>query len=104
MVMDAHAWKGPCSSVDDGASWVLTDGDLVSWIRALRICQEKCPFKTECSDLREELYPRSRPEAVIWAGVAYSSTGGILDAAGLRRLAASRRPAQRHSGGRAEAI
>ena len=36
-------------------------------------------------------YPARNPQAVIWAGVAYSETGRILDTAGLRRLSATQR-------------
>ena len=36
-------------------------------------------------------HPARNPQAVIWAGVAYSETGKILDTAGLRRLSATQR-------------
>lgn len=85
-------WTGPCASVVTGASWDLDEGDLVAWTRALRICQEHCPVKQLCTQRRQEFYPGAdRPAGVIWAGVAYSEAGKILDAAGLRRLASASR-------------
>lgn len=88
------SWAGLCGTVVDGASWDLDVGDLVGWTRALRICQEACPFKVECAEQRAELYPGAeKPRGVIWAGAAYSGSGKVLDAAGLRRLAANQRAA-----------
>lgn len=88
----SKTWRGPCVDPGEGISWDLDQGDLNSWSRALRTCQEACPFKTECTRGRDEMYSGSvRPAGVIWAGVAYSDAGVVLDASGLRRLAASRR-------------
>lgn len=92
------SWHGPCDAPGGGISWDLDNGDLSSWSRALRTCQEVCPFKALCVQLREEMYPGSvRPAGVIWAGVAYSDAGVVLDASGLRRLAASRRGRRRNA-------
>ncbi len=51
------------------------------------------PFLVACQARRTKLYPHParNPQAVIWAGVAYSDTGRILDTAGLRRLSATQR-------------
>ena len=93
-------WVGPCrsdarSSTEDQphASWDLDVGDLQSWLRGQRICLEQCPFLTHCRAQRDQLYPYPvrNPQAVIWAGVAYSETGKILDTSGLRRLWATQR-------------
>ena len=93
-------WVGPCSVGDRNAtsdhpheSWDLDVGDVQSWLRAQRVCLEQCPFLVACTARRTSLYPHPArtPQAVIWAGVAYSDTGRILDSAGLRRLSATQR-------------
>ena len=43
-------------------------------------------------------YPTSNPRSVIWAGVAYSELGRVLDTGGLRRLYAVQR--NRHMRGK----
>lgn len=73
------------------ASWDLDIGDLRSWLRAQRACLEECPLLAACAQLRSDHFPGGNPQAVIWAGVAYSETGRVLDTTGLRRLAAVRR-------------
>lgn len=90
-------WQGPCASAQqvavDGtphASWDLDVGEATSWWRALQTCGE-CPVQRLCIERRAELYPGGNPAGVIWAGVPYSETGRVLDLAGLRRLAITRR-------------
>ena len=78
-------------------SWDLDVGDGQSWIQAIRICAEECPVRTLCTSARREFFPYSNPQGVIWAGVAYSDTGRILDTDGLRRLAAARRGTKQQS-------
>ena len=91
-------WVGPChasgrnaAADDQHESWDLDVGDV--WLRAQRICLEQCPLLVACQARRTRLYPHParNPQAVIWAGVAYSDTGRILDTAGLRRLSATQR-------------
>lgn len=93
-------WVGPChasgrnaAADDPHESWDLDVGDVQSWLRAQRVCLEQCPFLVTCQTRRTRLYPHParNPQAVIWAGVAYSDTGRILDTAGLRRLSATQR-------------
>ena len=93
-------WVGPCHESGRNAtadhpheSWDLDVGDVQSWLRAQRVCLEQCPFLDACTTQRRSLYPypAQNPQAVIWAGVAYSDTGRILDTAGLRRLSATQR-------------
>ena len=93
-------WVGPCHATGRAAtpdhpheSWDLDVGDLQSWLRAQRVCREQCPFLAQCRSQRNRLYPYPvrNPQAVIWAGVAYSDTGKILDTPGLRRLWATQR-------------
>lgn len=93
-----NAWHGPCStqsgsSIDETphASWDLNIGDAQSWVRAVKTCAEECPVRALCIASRQEFYPYSNPGGVIWAGVAYSESGRVLDADGLRRLAAVQR-------------
>lgn len=99
MIITGSNWRGLCAAsstapqneASPGACWDLDRGDLVSWSRALQTC-EACPFKSLCAEERDELFAANgRPTGVIWAGVAYSDTGRVLDASGLRRLAASQR-------------
>ena len=91
---------GPCHATLRDAtadqlneSWDLDVGDLQSWLRAQRVCVERCPFLVECRARRDRLYPYPvrNPQGVIWAGAAYSETGKILDTPGLRRLWATQR-------------
>ena len=93
-------WVGPCNTTRRNAtanhpheSWDLDVGDVQSWLRAQRVCLEQCPFLIACQERRARLYPHPArtPQAVIWAGVAYSETGKILDTAGLRRISATQR-------------
>ena len=98
-------WHGPCAAAQAApgdshphASWDLDIGDACSWLRAQRICVEQCPFLAACLGRRLEVYSSSNPRSVIWAGAAYSETGRVLDAAGLRRLSAVHR--NRHKRGR----
>ena len=97
MTTKATHWKGPCvalqappTAVEAHASWDLDIGDGVSWQRAVQKCHD-CPFRALCVQERNEFFPSSNPSGVIWAGVAYSETGKVLDTAGLRRLATTRR-------------
>ena len=96
-------WVGPCHATGRSAtpdhpheSWDLDVGDLQSWLRAQRVCREQCPFLDQCRSQRNRLYPYPvrNPQAVIWAGVAYSELGRVLDTAGLRRLYAVQRNRQ----------
>ena len=93
--------------MNDPDSWDLDSGDVKRWLRAiLRMCRESCPFLAECVAARTRMYPatadfkasRSMPAGVIWAGVAYSELGRVLDTAGLRRLNAVQR--NRHRRGK----
>ena len=89
-------WYGPCSSqlntTDEAhVSWDLDIGDAQAWVRAVKTCAEECPVRAFCIAARNEFFPHSNPGGVIWAGVAYSETGRVLDAEGLRRLAAVQR-------------
>lgn len=85
-------WQGLCS--DDPDSWDLDSGDVKSWLRAMRVCRESCPFLAECVAARIRMYPatadpktsRAMPAGVIWAGIAYSDTGHVLSEHLLRRL------------------
>lgn len=92
-----RAWQGPCATDQAGpqeatprASWDLDIGGLPAWFRAADTCNG-CPFLNACLEQRREFFPESNPVGVIWAGVAYSETGRVLDTSGLRRLAATRR-------------
>jgi len=91
-------WRGSCTAAQAGPSdpephlsWDLDIGDVRSWLRAQRVCIEECPLLTACLRQRHENYPASNPRSVIWAGVAYSELGRVLDTAGLRRLDAVQR-------------
>ena len=93
-------WRGSCTEAqaaptdsEPHMSWDLDIGDIRSWLRAQRVCREQCPFLEQCRSQRNRLYPYPvrNPQAVIWAGVAYSETGKILDTPGLRRLWATQR-------------
>jgi len=93
----AAPWRGPCTSqqatprdAEPHASWDLDIGDAVSWRRAVQTCVD-CPVRAACIEERAAFFPHSNPAGVIWAGVAYSETGKVLDTSGLRRLAATRR-------------
>ena len=101
----ANDWHGPCQAPTPPSppartqprpareSWDLDAGDVQSWMRAQRVCLEQCPFLTACQERRDKLYPHParNPAGVIWAGVAYSETGRVLDTEGLRRLSATQR-------------
>ncbi len=99
-------WQGSCTAAqadptgnsEAHMSWDLDIGDIRSWLRAQRVCTEECPLLAACLQLRRENYPTSNPRSVIWAGVAYSELGRVLDTAGLRRLNAVQR--NRHRRGR----
>ena len=99
-------WRGSCTgaqaapseTAEADMSWDLDIGDLRSWLRAQRVCTEECPLLASCLKQRRETYPASNPRSVIWAGVAYSELGRVLDTAGLRRLNAVQR--NRHKRGR----
>ena len=98
-------WKGACTVTQAATadsephlSWDLDIGDVHSWLRAQRICTEECPLLAACLRQRRESYPTSNPRSVIWAGVAYSELGRVLDTAGLRRLNAVQR--NRHRRGK----
>ncbi len=91
-------WRGSCTEAqaapadpDPHVSWDLDIGDLTSWLRAQRVCAEQCPLLAACLQQRRENYPTSNPRSVIWAGVAYSELGRVLDTSGLRRLNAVQR-------------
>ena len=91
-------WRGSCTEAqaaptesDPHISWDLDIGDIRSWLRAQRVCTEECPLLAACLRQRQENYPASNPRSVIWAGVAYSELGRVLDTAGLRRLSAVQR-------------
>ena len=90
-------WRGPCSGAEQAAardaphvSWDLDIGESVSWWRAVQMCSD-CPVRELCTQMRAEMFPTGNPSGVIWAGVAYSETGRVLDQAGLRRLGSTRR-------------
>ena len=98
-------WRGSCTASQPATadsephlSWDLDIGDVHSWLRAQRICTEECPLLAACLRQRRESYPTSNPRSVIWAGVAYSELGRVLDTAGLRRLNAVQR--NRHRRGK----
>ncbi len=82
------------------ASWDLDVGDGVTWLRALQICQEHCPFVGWCIQERadhRQLQHRN-PQDVIWAGVAYNAVGEPMTLSDLRLRAtvvARRRARQR---------
>lgn len=102
------AWQGPCAigqarpqDAHPRASWDLDIGDLTAWFRAADACNG-CPFLAACLAQRREFFPSSNPAGVIWAGVAYSETGRVLDTSGLRRLAATRRNRDRRGRSRRE--
>jgi len=102
---ESEPWHAPCSTAQaaPGAtnphtSWDLDIGDACSWLRAQRMCTEQCPFLSQCLTQRRQEYPSGNPRSVIWAGAAYSETGRVLDAAGLRRLSAVQH--NRHKRGR----
>lgn len=93
-------WHGPCGAPGRSTpgeepleSWDLDVGDIQSWLRARRVCLERCPFLRTCQEHLRRLYPSPamNPGGVIWAGVPYSDTGQVLDTDGLRRLSATRR-------------
>ena len=93
MTHTAFAWQGPCTTYQahpadpsPETSWDLDVGDLQSWLEARRVCDEECPLVSACLRQRQESYPTGNPRSVIWAGVAYSETGRLLDTRGLRRL------------------
>ena len=95
-------WRGSCTAAqatpadsEPHMSWDLDIGDLTSWLRAQRVCAEECPLLMECLRQRRENYPSSTPRSVIWAGVAYSELGRVLNTAGLRRLNAVQRSRHR---------
>ena len=98
-------WRGSCTAAQAApadtseahTSWDLDIGDVRSWLRAQRICTEECPLLAACLRQRQS-YPTSNPRSVIWAGVAYSELGRVLDTAGLRRLHAVQR--NRHMRGK----
>ncbi|HEY5880975.1 MAG TPA: hypothetical protein VIU11_18830 [Nakamurella sp.] len=98
MAQTAPAWRGPCATDQahpadpfPEVSWDLDVGDLHSWLQARRVCDQECPLLGACQRQRQEAYPTSNPRSVIWAGVAYSETGRLLDTRGLRRLHAVQR-------------
>ena len=98
-------WRGSCTTAqaapadsDPPVSWDLDIGDVRSWLRAQRACTEECPLLAACLQQRQENYPTSNPRSVIWAGVAYSETGRVLNTSGLRRLNAVQR--NRHRRGK----
>lgn len=66
-----------CQSNPEG--WDLDCGDLVDWLRSIRICVEECPLLQQCWQARNQLYPHRHPAGVIWAGVAYTDRGQPLD-------------------------
>ena len=95
-------WHGSCTNAqaapadsEPQVSWDLDIGDLRSWLRAKRVCAEECLLLAACLRLRQQNYPSSNPRSVIWAGVAYSELGRVLDTAGLRRLNAVQRTRHR---------
>lgn len=90
-------WRGPCNTSEQApleesphASWDLDIGEAISWFRAVQVCVA-CPVRKLCTQMRGEMFEASNPAGVIWAGVAYSETGRVLDANGLRRLDSTRR-------------
>jgi hypothetical protein len=99
-------WRGSCTAAQAAPtetseaqlSWDLDIGDVRSWLRAQRVCAEECPLLDACLQQRREQYPTSNPRSVIWAGVAYSELGRVLDTSGLRRLNAVQR--NRHRRGK----
>jgi len=98
-------WRGSCTDAqaaptdsEPHMSWDLDIGDVRSWLRAQRVCTEECPLLAACLRQRHAAYPTSNPRSVIWAGVAYSELGRVLDTAALRRLHAVQR--NRHHRGR----
>jgi hypothetical protein len=106
MATKQENWRGSCTaaqaaptdSAEAHMSWDLDIGDVRSWLRARRVCTEECPLLAACQQQGREIYPASNPRSVIWAGVAYSELGRVLDTAGLRRLSAVQR--NRHRRGR----
>lgn len=97
MTTTTAIWQGPCTAVEQPlvedvphASWDLDIGEAISWFRAVQVCID-CPVSKLCTQMRGEMFPTSNPAGVIWAGVAYSETGRVLDAGGLRRLDSTRR-------------
>ena len=72
-------------------SWDLDIGDVRSWLRAQRVCTDECPCWPHAFANARRVYPTSNPRSVIWAGVAYSELGRVLDTSGLRRLDAVQR-------------
>ncbi|WP_067900435.1 hypothetical protein [Nocardia vaccinii] len=71
------AQRPPCA--DDPNDWDLDVGTPDSWRAAVQTCFE-CPLRVTCDQLVQELTARGDgPRAMIWAGVAYDSTGRIVD-------------------------
>ena len=87
-------WRGPCAA--DPAGWDLDAGTLTQWLAAMRTCLN-CPMLQLCRQARQEFWPLAdphhpnrNPAGVIWAGVAYTETGHVLDDEGLRLYSARR--------------
>lgn len=77
--------SSPCEERPE--AWDLDVSQLIDWLAAMRVCVSSCPLLEQCVKLREEFYPDSNPQGVIWAGVAYSATGAPLVADDLRSYA-----------------
>lgn len=75
----------PCEQRPE--AWDLDSSQLVEWLAAMRICVSSCPLLEQCVRLRDQFYPESNPQGVIWAGVAYTMTGEPLLAGDLRTYA-----------------
>ncbi|MGK8503865.1 hypothetical protein [Nocardia asiatica] len=69
--------RPPCADVPD--NWDMDTGNPDAWRAAVRTCQS-CPLLAQCQQLAQSLTARGDgPRAMIWAGVAYDNSGGVIE-------------------------
>lgn len=74
----------PASCVGNPDLWDMDNGDVTSWLMAIRVCTTACPMLAACWAAKTDQYgPGAGPAGMIQAGVGHTATGRALRPARL---------------------
>ncbi|MFD7011410.1 hypothetical protein [Rhodococcus jostii] len=80
--------RGLCAS--KGTGWAVDGIDIDSWRKAVDTCT-RCPLLARCQEQLNALLDRGeRPREQIVAALLFTTTGQVIDRAGLDRYAVNR--------------